>query len=370
MHSNQTLQLKPSYQHSHIIYNTPIIGIAPDVHIIHATNGPSISNDQDIANINTLATIQSIPTSVSSVNGTTRILHSSSTIVSANGVCLNNVPSIQQLQVQISSQIAPSASVAMIDMGCGANSQNVNHLALRSGNDNNFQDGPTSSRSSSSTSEANFIEAISSDNSKGPTTNDRSKVSLNGQCDRATKSSDDVIYAIASDQSGTSRGNNETVGMDSKDSCKDEPAMNRKSTSRPKGFKCQICDRDFTQKGNLKTHLMTHSGERPYECHTCGKNFTQKGNLDTHVKIHTDTKDHRCQYCDRGFTQRGNLKTHIRSVHTKEKPYVCDHCGKCFSQRGNMVTHFRTHDKEARFPCNLCGKTFSQKVSRRWHILS
>lgn len=148
-------------------------------------------------------------------------------------------------------------------------------------------------------------------------------------------------------------------------------ASSKQTTNATKtGFLCPICERHFTQKGkmiilhlkhskiqqisdanearvfgpnirtgNLKTHLMTHSGERPFKCQYigCDKTFTQRGNLDTHVKIHTDTKDHKCQYCDRGFTQKTNLRTHIRSVHTKEKPYSCGHCGKAFSQRYHQI---------------------------------
>lgn len=388
MHSNQTIQLKPAYQHPHIsLYNTPLIGnavsgfsLAPDVHFI-TTNGASINNEQDLSNFNTIATLQGIPTSATtSANCTPRIVHP---VTTANSVCLSSIP-IQQLQVhqtngqilqtkfntaqqktgqilqvQITTpQIAPTASVAMIDMS--ASGQNVvGQITMRPepASNSNPQDGPSSSsRSSSSTSDVNFNDAISSDNSRDTGSRTKAIGSTRGAGGRTNNN----VNFVSPTQSSSSSGNSSVIKMNSSN---EDHAINLRSTNS-RGFKCQICNRDFTQKGNLKTHLMTHSGERPYECPTCGKNFTQKGNLDTHVKIHTETKDHKCQYCDRGFTQRGNLKTHIRSVHTKEKPYSCIHCGKCFSQKGNMLTHFRTHDKEARFPCNICGKTFSQKVSK------
>lgn len=381
MDSNQTIQLKPVYPHPHIsIYNAPIISatmpsfsITSGLNVV-GTNGTKTGATSDI---------NPLTTTIQSTVGVTST-HPQLVPVSANNLCLNG---IQIQQVQVPQQFSQNQLTA--HNGLNINGQPAQLLQIQ-----------ITTPSSGNTGSSIGMNGVTSNNTQitskscmvSDTNSNLSNVSIGStsseqtnQCDfnssgprksnPETNNVDYVNLTRASCPSSSNSNSNDTnsangaIDMQLDLTGNSNNFSNFRSSSNVKGFKCQVCNRNFTQKGNLKTHLMTHSGERPYECRVCGKNFTQKGNLDTHVKIHTETKDHKCQYCDRGFTQRGNLKTHIRSIHTKEKPYACTHCGKAFSQKGNMLTHYKTHDKESRFPCHVCGKTFSQKVSSKVEII-
>lgn len=67
--------------------------------------------------------------------------------------------------------------------------------------------------------------------------------------------------------------------------------------------------------------------------------FALPHNLKNHYKTHLSQKDFVCTYCNKGFTQKINLQSHIRAKHTMEKPFICtvEGCDKAYPTRGELT---------------------------------
>ena len=96
----------------------------------------------------------------------------------------------------------------------------------------------------------------------------------------------------------------------------------RRVQKHPATFQCNLCPKKFTRAYNLRSHLRTHTDERPFVCTICGKAFARQHDRKRHEGLHSGEKKFVCRGqlkaggawgCGRRFARADALGRHFRS---------------------------------------------------------
>jgi hypothetical protein len=126
-----------------------------------------------------------------------------------------------------------------------------------------------------------------------------------------------------------------------------------KDSSESKPFQCPKklfrcgndgCDKVYKQRSKLTAHLRLHIGFKPFVCQICNKAFNYKWNMKSHQLLHDTETPYKCYVhsCIAAFKNSGDLKMHMKTHSNSRSSFFCPYCNKNFSRYKTVVSHINS----------------------------
>ncbi|XP_037824146.1 LOW QUALITY PROTEIN: transcription factor grauzone-like [Lucilia sericata] len=142
----------------------------------------------------------------------------------------------------------------------------------------------------------------------------------------------------------------------------------------PNYFKCKQCDKIYSDRCTLESHMKIHEDgqqDRNHTCDICGKSFVGITQLENHKQTHAPDyeKKFSCNECGKFFTTLYSLNYHIQAIHHNKYVKICDICGKTMRCRNSFKLHMEKHDNKLATPinCDICGLRLIDRRGLRRH---
>ncbi|KAI1720576.1 zinc-finger double domain-containing protein [Ditylenchus destructor] len=132
-------------------------------------------------------------------------------------------------------------------------------------------------------------------------------------------------------------------------------------------FKCSECAYATSYPWSLKTHMRTHTGEKPFKCSLCSHTTTTSWDMEKHTRTHTKEKPYKCSECAFATGDSSTLQKHMRT-HTGEKPYKCSECSYTTTTSWALNRHMRNHTGEKPYKCSQCAYDTGDSSALQKHM--
>jgi hunchback len=134
-----------------------------------------------------------------------------------------------------------------------------------------------------------------------------------------------------------------------------ESSKKRKSSNKPRQYKCKQCKQVFFSKATFWEHTRSHiKPEKMLQCQKCAFVTEYKHHLEYHLRNHSRSKPFTCPHCSYSCVNKSMLNSHLKS-HSTVLQYRCIDCNYATKYCHSLKLHLRKYDHKPDIVLNLDG---------------